>query len=61
MVHTFITSILIGMRTGRLKLEAVEEQYRNGIHGFIWMNPDVIHDVTTTSSNELGIPRWVFR
>ena len=41
---------------GKLKLtEAVEEQYRNGIHAtpnrFIWMNPDVIHDVTTTSVN----------
>ena len=39
---------------GKLKIiEAVDEQYRNGIHAtpnrFIWMNPCVVHDITTTS------------
>ena len=41
---------------GKIKLiEAEEEQYRTGIFAkpnrFIWMNPDVIHDISTTSSD----------
>jgi len=41
---------------GKLKItEAVDSQYRDGIFAkpnrFIWMNPNVIHDVSTTSEN----------
>ena len=41
---------------GKLKLTNAEnEEYRNGIFAkpnrFIWMNPSVMHDVSTTSSN----------
>lgn len=41
---------------GKLKLtEAVESEYRNGIFAkpnrFVWMNPNVIHDVSTTSES----------
>ena len=41
---------------GKLKItDAVDQQYRDGIFAkpnrFIWMNPTVKHDISTTSSN----------
>jgi len=41
---------------GRLKIvNALEEQYRTGIYAkpnrFIWMNPDTVHDISTTSQS----------
>ena len=41
---------------GKLKItEAIDEKYRTGIFAkpnrFIWMNPDVVHDISTTSPN----------
>ena len=41
---------------GRLKIvDALEEQYRTGIYAkpnrFIWMNPNTVHDISTTSQS----------